>query len=173
MNYLAHLFGTLGLFGTIAADNQNNKRLVLNMFVFANMMYVLQYLFLNAWTGVITDVFAIIRTVIYYLYEAKEKPKSVRLLMTFMVIVLILGISTYQDIFSVFPITCTLALTWALWQPDILKFRITAIITPILYFIYNYHVGAYAGMVATIFELAGALFAIYRLEFVKIRKSHC
>ena len=173
MNALAHLFGTLGLFGTIVADNQKNKRRVLNMFVFANMMYVLQYLFLNAWTGVVTDIFAIIRTMIYCLYEAKEKPKSIGLLIIFISIVLIIGIFTYQDIFSVFPIACTIALTWALWQPDILKFRITAIIAPMLYFIYNYHVGAYAGMIATVFELAGALFAIYRLEFVKIRKSHC
>ena len=164
---ISQVFGALGLIGTVVGDNQKKKLIVLLAFIFANIMYALQYVFLFAWPGMIICIIAIVRSTVYYQFEKKNKPKSVFVLILFLAIGIISGGLSYQDIFSTIPLFSTLAFTWALWQSDLRKFRIIALIEPIAFFFYDFHVGAWVGMIVTALEFVGALVAIIRLDILK------
>ena len=81
-----------------------------------------------------------------------------------MIIGTITSVLTYQDLFSLVPLFSTLAFTWALWQSDLRKYRVIAFIEPAMFMFYDFHVGAYAGMVATLVEFIGALVAMIRID---------
>ena len=164
---LSQVFGALGLVGTVVGDNQKKKITVLIAFIFANIMYALQYLFLYAWPALAISILATIRSTIYYQYEIKNKPKSVFILVLFLIVYAITGILTYQDLFSFIPIISSMVFAWALWQTDLRKFRIVALIEPVAFFFYDFHVGAWVGMIVTVLEFIGALVAIIRLDILK------
>ncbi|MBR3281489.1 MAG: YgjV family protein [Clostridia bacterium] len=168
---ISQVFGAFGLIGTVIGDNQKKKLTVLLAFIFANIMYALQYVFLYAWPGMIICIIAIIRSIVYYQFEKNNKPKSLFVLILFLLIGIISGGLSYQDIFSTIPLLSTLAFTWALWQSDLRKFRVVALIEPIAFFFYDLHVGAYVGMIVTALEFVGALIAIIRLDIIKKETS--
>ena len=169
---ISQVFGALGLLGTIVGDNQKKKITVLVAFIFANIMYALQFLFLYAWPALAICIIAIIRTTVYYQYERKGLKKSYTVLIIFLTICVVSGILTYQDLFSFVPIFSSIAFTWALWQTNLRRFRIIALIEPIAFFFYDYHVGAWVGMIVTVLEFLGALVAIIRLDILKKEETN-
>ncbi len=169
---LSQVFGGVALIGTILGDNQKDKTKVLIAFIFANIMYSLQYLCLGDLAGFETSLIGALRVFAYYLFEKHKNKKPVWLLILFFVIVVIVGYRTYSGPYNNYVIAGTLLLTWSLWQNNIKTFRKCAVIVPILYFIYDYYVGAYIGLITTVIEFIGAWVAIIRLDILKKEKTN-
>ena len=168
---LAHVFGALGLLGITAGDNQSDKKSVLISFLIANIMYGFEFFLLDAMSGFYTCFIAAIRAIVYYIYEKKNKKKPIFLLLIFWGLIIVAGMNSYIDLYSLLPIMGTLLISWGLWQSNLRAFRIVAAIDPINYFIYDFHVGAYIGIIAAVLEFVGAIIAIIRLDILKVKNE--
>ena len=107
--------------------------------------------------GLISCLVGVARSIIYYLLEKKGIKIHFTIPLAFSVILITLGIITFQDAFSILPMIGTTAYTWALWQNNLSIFRFVAMIEPALMFVYDFHVGARVALLATAFEFVGAM----------------
>lgn len=161
--------GLIGLIFMITANYQKSKNRVLVFQILASLMFFIQYILLNAFTAGITFLVAIFRSFVFYYYDKKGKEKSVITFIIFASFMLILGVISYDDIFSIIPIISGIIYTYGIWQDDLRVFRKIAFIDPITWIIYNLHVGAYVGVMLSIIESSATLVAIIELDINKQR----
>lgn len=77
---------------------------------------------------------------------------------------------SYTGLISILPMIAVVIYSIALWNGNLTIIRITEIISCSLYIIYNINVLAITGLIATIIELLGALFAIFKFD-IKVKKA--
>lgn len=168
MNFIiAQAFGLAGLVCTITANYQNKKDKLLIFQILANLLCFIQYVLLNALAAASSFFVAINRCLIFYGFDKKGKNKSKLVLVFFSILIVILGLLSYKDLFSLIPIITAIFYTYGVWQDDLKKFRIIAFVVPITWIIYNVHVGAYVGVILTIIEAAATLVAIIKMDIKK------
>lgn len=167
---VAQIIGFIGLICTITSIQQNKKNKVLIFQILANLLYFLQYFLLGALAGASISFLAIFRCYMFYQYDKNKKNKSLLILIIFVLLIILFGICSYDDIFSLIPIITAIMYSYGVWQNNLKRFRIIALIVPMCWFIYNIYVSAYIGMIATILEFISALVAIIRLDILKINK---
>lgn len=164
---IAQAFGVAGLISTITANYQNKKDRILIFQIIANLLCFIQYVLLNALAGASTFFVAIIRCIIFYMFNRKGKEKSTFVLVFFSILIVILGVLSYKDIFSLIPIITAVIYTYGVWQDNLKRFRIIAFIVPLTWIVYNLHVGAFVGVLLTIIEATATLVAIIKLDIKK------
>lgn len=168
MNFIvAQIFGLSGLVFTIVANYQNKKNKVLIFQILANSLCIVQYLLLNALAAASTYLVAVIRCSVFYIFDKKRREKSNFVLIFFAILILILGFLSYKDLFSVIPTVTAIIFTYGVWQDDLKKFRKIAFFVPVVWIVYNLHVGAYVGVVLTTIEALATLVAIIKLDIKK------
>ena len=168
---IAQIVGFIALAYTCVSFQQNKKTRVLVYQIIANFLYFLQYFFLDALSGACISFLGLIRYIVYYQYEKNNKKKSLFVLFIFSTISIIIGVFTYNGIISLLPPITALMYTYGTWQNNLKKFRIIAVIVPVCWFVYNFFVGAYVGMISTTIEFISAVIAIYRLDIRKREKN--
>lgn len=164
---IAQIFGLTGLLFTIVANYQNKKNRVLIFQIVANLLCFIQYLLLNALAAASTYLVAVIRCSVFYTFDKKGKKRSSLVFVFFSILIIILGILSYKDLFSLIPIITAIFYTYGVWQDDLKNFRIIAFIVPVVWIVYNLHVGAYVGIILTTIEALATLVAIIKLDIKK------
>ena len=169
---IAQIIGFIALVYTCVSIQQNKKIRVLVYQMIANFLYFLQYIFLDALSGACTSFLGLMRYIVYYQYEKNNKEKSIFILFLFSAIAIIIGVFTYNGVISLLPPITALMYTYGTWQNNLKRFRIIAVIVPICWFVYNFFVGAYVGMISTVIEFSSAVIAIYRLDIRKKERKN-
>ena len=169
---IAQIIGFIALAFTCISIQQNKKIKVIIYQIVANFLYFLQYFFLNALSGAGISFLGLIRYIVYYQYEKNNKKKSVLVLLIFSTISIIIGFFTYNGLISLLPPITAVMYTYGTWQNNLKRFRVIAVIVPVCWFIYNFFVGAYVGLISTFIEFTSAVIAIYRLDFKKKTTPH-
>lgn len=164
---VAQIFGLTGLAFTIIANYQNKKSKILIFQILANTLCFVQYVLLSALAAASTYFVAVIRSLVFYDFDKREKKKSKLILLLFFILILILGMCSYKDLFSFIPLITALFFTYGVWQDNLKIFRIIAFLVPVAWIAYNIHVGAYIGVVLTIIEALATLFAIIKIDIKK------
>lgn len=65
MNWIAQLFGLLGLSFLMISIQYDNKKTVLFFQMFANVFYSIQYILLNSMSAVLMNLVSLIRSVVF------------------------------------------------------------------------------------------------------------
>lgn len=167
---IAQIIGIVGLLFTIISNYQNKKKNVLIFQILANILCFFQYVLLNALAAASSFFVAIIRCIVFYIYDKKQKNKSKIVLLLFSILIVLLGLLSYTDSFSIIPTITAIIYTYGAWQDDLKIFRMIAFIVPVTWIGYNIYVGAYVGVLLTIIEAIATLAAIIKLD---IRKQPC
>ncbi len=71
MFYIAQLFGIMALVVLIMSFQKNKKDTLLKYQIFSSLLFVFQYLFLNAISGCLMNVMTMIRNLIYKKFNDK------------------------------------------------------------------------------------------------------
>jgi len=171
MNSLAHFFGILGLIFLVISIQNNKKKIVLLFQIFANIFYGLQYIVLNSLSAGMMSFISLIRCIVYYLYNIKNKKIPKNILILFIIIIMSTLLLTYNGLFSIIPIVATILYTYGTWTDNLKLFRYSAIIVTILWIIFNFYVGAYVSFIGSIFELLSVILAVYRFDIRKVDKN--
>ncbi len=161
MFWIAQIIGLIALIILVISFQINNKRKLLKLQIFSSMFFALQYLLLNAYSGVLMSIIVMLRN---YLFQKKVSIKKLIMIISLM---LLASIFTFNGIVSILPIIACIEYSIALWQSKLKILRIAEIISCILYLIYNLCVFAYMGVISTIIEFIFAIIAICRFDFKK------
>ncbi|MBQ7137277.1 MAG: YgjV family protein [Bacilli bacterium] len=167
MNVVAQLFGFIALTFLMFSIQSNKKLTVLFLQVIANAFFGLQYIILKTFSAVLMNFVAIFRSIIYYMYEKKNKraPKTVILLLFLLIIVF--SVTSFNGLISLLPIAATMLYTYGTWQADMKTYRIVVIAGAIFWLIFNINVGAYVSVISSILELISGIIAVCRYDLKK------
>lgn len=165
MFIVAQIIGGIVLILTVISVQFKTKEKILMCQIIANILIAVQYFLLNALTGGVVSVINVIRCVIFYFYKKKNMKPSIVFLVIFVIVAIISGILTWQNVFSIIPIIAAIIFTYGLWQDNITVTRVCTAITAGNWTIYNIIVKAYAGMVQSISELISSIIAIIRKKY--------
>lgn len=147
MNFiLAQVCGVLILLFEILTLLNNNKKRILAYNTLVNFLSLLQYLFLEAFTGVFAILLTFIRNYVFNKYNKKNKRTPLYWLIILMTLLITFNIKTYDGIISLIPIFTVGIYTLALWQDSVDKFKILCMFTCFLSAIYNFHYEAYVSV---------------------------
>lgn len=159
---IAQIIGAIALIILIISLQNNSKKRLLTYQMISSLLYALQYFFLKANTGCFMNLICMIRNWIFNRYP-KTRPPIYWLIITIIIMVYTSSLS-YAGIISTLPMIAVVIYSIALWNGNLTKIRITEVISCTLYIIYNIKVLAITGLIATIIELLGAVFAIYKFD---------
>lgn len=164
---IAQVVGILAITFFTLSPQQKSKRKILVFQLISSVLYALQYFILSAFSAGIINIIGAVKEFCFYLYAKKEKDIPVKILLIYIIVVIISGILTYTDIFSVMPILLTILSTYGIWQKNLKKYRILVVVATIFWIIYNLVVGAYVNVIGNLFQLGSAIIAIIRLDIIK------
>lgn len=167
MFYFAQVLGAIAVIFCFISIQQKNKKSVLSFQILSNAFYGLQYLCLGAYTAFWASAIGILRGILFKIFCINKKKNPISVLLIIAALSLINGIFTYKDKFSILAMVIPIIYSYGLWQNNLKVFRIIALFNPILWFFYNLHVKAYAGIVSCVIEMCSAIIAIYRYDIKK------
>ena len=166
---VAQIFGALALAILIISLQKNSKTKLLLYQSISSLLYALQYLFLNAYTGCFMNLICMIRNMIFNRYP-KKRPPVYWLIITIVLMIFFSSLS-YTGVISFLPMIAVILYSIALWHGNLTVIRTTEIISCSLYILYNIKVLAITGLIATIIELVGAIIAVYKFDIKKKKEN--
>lgn len=164
------LGGIALIFWALSIQNKSKKK-ILRLQNIANAFYGIEYVFLGAYSAVGMSIVSVIRGIIFYSNEKNKKENSKILVIVISIVIIILGILTYNQWYSVIPIIITLIYTISTYQKNTRMIRIGYLIAAIGWIFYNYIVGAYVPMVGNIIEIISASIAIVKFDIKKFEEK--
>ena len=166
---VAQIFGALALTILIISLQKNSKTKLLLYQSISSLLYALQYLFLNAYTGCFMNLICMIRNMIFNRYP-KKRPPVYWLIITIVLMIFFSSLS-YTGVISFLPMIAVILYSIALWHGNLTVIRTTEIISCSLYILYNIKVLAITGLIATITEFVGAVLAVYKFDMKKKKEN--
>lgn len=171
---LAQIFALMGLGSNIASVQSDKRRWVLVFQVLANLLYGIQYIFLNAWPALGVSVISAVECIIVY-YHAKRHAGgndriSLPILILIVVAIIIVSLLTYTDIYSLIPAVATITYTIIIWQPNLLVFRLASAFISACWFVYNLRARAWVSVATSVVEFVSAVVAVTRLDILANRR---
>lgn len=122
---------------------------------------IIHYLLLGAFSGCITKVIAIIRNSFVIVKEGNKKLNSIIFLLIFIIIYIISGIFTYNNIYSLLPISAALIYLIFTWYGNELQVKRIAFYCYFLWIFYNICIMSYVGIAANVIALISSGIAYY------------
>lgn len=164
---LAQVIGILAIVVFALSPQQKTKKRALIFQLFSSILYALQYLFLGAFSAMATNLIGAIKNYVFYTYTRKDKNIPISILCIYIIIILISGILTFNNILSIFPILLSILYAYGSWHNNLKVYRIIAVVGAICWIIYNFSVGAYVSTIGNIFQLVSAIIAVIRIDIRK------
>ena len=115
----------------------------------ANIWLGISYFLLSAGAGVATSIIAIARSIVFakFIKEDKTNKSDVIILIFFGIIILIVGIISYDGLLRVLPIFATLVYTYAVWQKDTHVYKQIGALVSVIWIAYNIYVESIFGII--------------------------
>ena len=114
-------------------------------------------MFLQAYTGCITIIISIIRNII----ALKKRDKNENIILAiFIILYIVMGIITYNSIFSILPIIASIIYVIGIWNGNENIIRKTGLINMYLWLIYSISTFAVAGAIQNIILIISTHIAI-------------
>ena len=124
---------------------------------------------LSAMSGSIINTIATVRTIIFYKTQKNiEVVKNKTWLYTFLLILLISSYFTYDGMYSLFPIICSLTTIIVTWFGKGKIIRYSWLLLAPLWFLYDYIVGSLPGMTSDVLMAVSAIIGLIRYDVKKI-----
>lgn len=172
MKIAANIIGVIGVVLYISSYQFKRRKTIVAMYTVANLMYVIQYLMLGAYTGVAMDFLALISSII-----AKKKTNSliakyhIFIMLGLDALMIAAGIMLYQNVFSFFAVAAVITETTALWCTNENKIRALTLLATPMWLTYNIAFSAYGAVVGSVINLISLTTAIIRYRQPKNKES--
>jgi len=163
---IAQIFGLISIILNIVVVQFNTKEKMLIAMIISNLVVAIQFFLLNAITGGIISLINVIRCIVFYLFKKNKKKPSLHVLFIFEIIVVVSGMMSWQNIWSILPIIATATYTYGIWQDDILKIKYISAIIGGEWAIYDIFVKAYVGFIQGVIQVISSIIAIIRYKKV-------
>lgn len=129
----------------------------------SSILYVVQYLLLFAFVGAAMDTAAFVTS--YFAYKKDTpivKKFKIPIIVISNILILIVGLSLYVNIFSLLPIAGVMFESAASWMKREKMIRIVSIFAVPCWFVYNLVSGAYGSAVGSILAFSSIIISLMR-----------
>ena len=146
------LFLLFSLFG-------KNTKQILFMQTISFFFKSIHYYLLGGLSGFITSFISMLRNLIFY--KIKE---SYIISIFFIAIYILIGILTFNNIYSILPVIATIAYTLIINYDNPKYLRLGMFFTSVTWLIYNIYVNSYSGIIIQIIMIITNIIAIIKLD---------
>lgn len=166
MKQIAFFVGIAAVILYLVGYQQKTRKKIILFNATSRALYILQYLMLSAFEGAVLDIAGIISSL---LAQKKNTPLIKKHLRLFIIAVnlfiVLLGLTTYKDIYSLLPIFGVLLHTSAFWITDEKRIRQVSLLGCPFWLIYNLISGAYGSVIGDALSIVSILIAMSRYDF--------
>ncbi len=161
MKYIvAQIIGFIAFAVSLIAYHRKNKKIILSNMLISNILNLVHYLLLGAFSGCVTKLLATFRDYFIILKEKYNKLSNIAYLILFIMLYIIATIFTYNGFLSILPLVAAIIYIIFIWNGDDVKIKKTAFFCYFLWLIYNIFVSSVAGIVSNIISIISTLIAI-------------
>ena len=139
-----------------------HKTTFYTLHIILNILKVVQFIFLGAWTGCIGAGVSTVKNTVYYIFSRKNKMAPAKYMLFFMCVSVTLCSLAVTDLLSALPVVCIVLTCVCNWQHNYLIMCCGNAVSTLLNAIYSYTVGAYSNIPAYIVELAAIIVGLVR-----------
>ena len=159
--------GFLALFFVILSFQKKERLTLLWVMLIGLLLFVVHFFLLNAWTGALMNL---IEVWIVFVSFKKDTVIWARWRVwpyIFVVVYILAGFLTVKTFTDTLPIIAQIFGAIAVWQKNPRAIRCTMLAPRPLWFIYNFIVGSYAGMVTEVLILISVVVGIVRFDILR------
>lgn len=161
---LVQIIGFAGLLFFVASFQQKSRKAILFLIVFGQVIFLVHFALLGAWTAVGMNSVGLGRTLLFRYREERSWANWRFWPVVFILLFSLAGLLARESWIGIFPVAAMSIETVGLWmkEPRILRF-INLFPHP-FWFTYNLVKGSWAGVVCEIFVFASIIIAIIRYD---------
>ena len=168
MNYVAFIVGITAVVIYLLGYQQKTRKRIIILNATSRALYILQYLLLGAFEGAVLDIAGIISSV---LAQKKDKPFVKKHLKIYIIgvnlLIVVMGLLTYKNVFSLLPIGGVLLHTSAFWITDEKRIRQVSLLGCPFWLVYNLISRAYGSVIGDALSILSLVIAIFRYDIKK------
>lgn len=157
---VAQIIGFIAFAISLIAYHRKDKKTILGNMVISNILNLIHYLLLGAFSGCITKLLAIFRDYFIILKEKYNKLSNIVYLIIFIVLYIIATIFTYNGILSILPLVAATIYIIFIWNGDKFTIKKTAFFCYFLWLVYNIFVLSIAGIISNIISITSTFIAV-------------
>lgn len=165
MKLIAFFVGITAVVIYLLGYQQKTRKKIILFNASSRALYIIQYLLLSAFEGAVLDIAGIISSV---LAQKKDEPIIKKHLKAFIVgvnlLIVILGLTSYKNIYSLLPIVGVLLHTSAFWISDEKRIRQVSLLGCPFWLAYNLLSGAYGSVIGDALSICSLLIAMLRYD---------
>ncbi len=162
MHIAAQIVGFIASVIMIVAVQSDQKKYFLSYLILCNFLFALTFVLLIQYAGATASLLSAIQSVVVYEHEKRGKNAPKWLVVILIIAILVAGLFTYTDPYSILPILCTLLFASLVLTKDMRLVRIETLIAMLLWSIYDFVSGAYTIILSDGFTIASTLIAMIR-----------
>lgn len=168
MILLAQIIGLIAVITFLLSYQNKTRENIIKCNVISRILYIIQYVLLGAFEGAVLDIVGAISSIAANKKENKVIKVNLPLvILNFNLLILVVGMVMYKNIFSLFPIIGVILHTSAFWISDEKKIRIISFLGSPFWLVYNLSKFAYGSALGDILTMLSIGLAIYRYDFKK------
>lgn len=172
MHIPALITGIAAVVFFLLSYQQKKRSRIIAFNVLSRTLYVLQYLLLGAFEGAALDIMGMLSSMLAQKKSSawiKRNIKAVFIGVNLLVIVM--GLLLYENIFSLFPIIGVLLHTSAFWMDDERRIRLVSLLGSPFWLVYNLVSGAYGSAAGDLLTIGSILIAIWRYDLRPVKRA--
>lgn len=158
---ISQIAGFIAFILSLIAYHKKKKSKIFQTMMIANVLDIIHYVLLGAYSGCITKVIALIRNKIIIVKEKNKKFNNNIILIVLFIIYSVSGILTYKNIYSILPILSAMIYLYFVWNGNELKVKKCAFYCYFLWLIYNICVFSIAGITSNVVSIISTFIAVY------------
>ena len=160
---ISQIFVTLSFIVSLFAYHRNKKSKIMTTMVLSNVLNLIHYVILGAYSGGITKIVGIFRDS-FIVMKDNKKEKYNYVLYMFLIIYIILAIIMYKSILSIFPLLAAMIYIVGIWNANELKVKKVACFCYILWLVYNIYIFSIFAIITNIISIISSYIAIKRYK---------
>lgn len=166
MGILAQFFRIISAVFEIMADRESQRKKIFLYNGIYNAFCALQYFLLNAITGGICSILAILRNFLMFYCEKKY---LFFILPIYFISLILINFGSFDGIISFLPIIMVVLYTMSLFLGNIYGIKCTIIFVMILEIIYDIYYGAYVGVGVSIIDIIFVIISFFDIKNKEIQ----
>ena len=159
---IIQIIGAIG-YGTLALSYfKKEKKDILLVEIIAYMFFTIHYYLLNGITGAICNIIGLFALVAIYLCDKYKLCNKFLVSITFVLLLLIVNIITFQNIYSIFPLIASIIVVISFLSNDENHIRIVGIISATCWLIYSIVYKSYISIIFEIITFSNVCLSLYK-----------
>lgn len=169
-NWLIQLIGFIGLLFLVLSFQQNNRNRILLLILIGQLIFLVHFILLGAWTAVAMNSVGAVRTLIFQFKGRKKWAELSFWPVVFIANFLVFGLLAWESWYSVLPIIAMSIETVGLWKKNPKLIRIINLFPHPPWFTYNLISGSWPGVATEVLIFVSVIVGIVRFD-LKGRRS--